>query len=88
MIAFIYVLEVVEMAQILVRNLDEKLVEGLKRRAKMNGRSLQAEVKLILEQSTKVDMETALKIANKIRAGFKGRKFTDSTELIREDRDR
>ena len=36
------------MAQILVRNLDEKIVNRLKARARRNGRSLQAEVRAIL----------------------------------------
>jgi len=76
------------MAQILVRNLDEKLVESLKRRAKMNGRSLQAEVKTILEQAVTLDMASAREVALKIQAMFKGRKMVDSVKLIREDRDR
>ena len=74
------------MAQILVRNIDEKLVEGLKRRAKMNGRSLQAEVKIILEQASVVDMATAREMALKIQTRLKGRKMTNSIKLIREER--
>ncbi len=79
------------MAQILVRNLDKELVERLKKRAREDGRSLQAEVKFILEQVAKeprVDMETARKISENFRRRFKGRKFPDSGELIREDRRR
>lgn len=79
------------MAQVLVRNLDEEVVESLKRRAKQDGRSLQSEVKFILEQAAEepiVDMETARALVEKIRKKFKGRKFPDSVELIREDRDR
>jgi len=79
------------MAQILVRNLDEKVVKQLKKRAKREGRSLQAEAKLILEQAsqeTAVDMATARKLVEEIRSQLKGRKFPDSVELIREDRDR
>ncbi|MFQ5808611.1 MAG: hypothetical protein ACE5JM_03240 [Armatimonadota bacterium] len=79
------------MAQILVRNLDDALVAKLKERAKQNGRSLQAEAKMILEEAAskpKVDAETARKMIEEIRARFKGRDFPDSVELIREDRDR
>ena len=36
------------MAQILVRNLDPKVVKRLKKRAREGGRSLQAEAKMIL----------------------------------------
>ncbi len=78
------------MAQILVRNLDERVVERLKRRAKMQERSLQSEVKIILEQAadeTTVDMATARALVDKIRQRFKGRKFPDTVALIREDRD-
>ena len=40
------------MAQILVRDFDRRVVEHLKRRAHHGGRSLQAEVKTILEQAS------------------------------------
>ena len=79
------------MAQILVRHLDEGVVEILKRRARQDGRSLQSEVKAILEQAAyepKVDMETARNICAEFRRKFKGRKFPDTVELIREDRER
>ena len=79
------------MAQILVRNLDEEVVEKLKKLAKRDGRSLQSEVKTILEQaanSPEVDMDTARKMLEQFRKRFKGRKFPDSAKLIREDRDR
>ena len=79
------------MAQILVRNLDENIVRKLKEQAKRNGRSLQAEAKMILEQSAnqrKLDMAATRKLIDKVRSTFKGRTFPDSVELIREDRDR
>ena len=41
------------MAQIIVRNLDDAVVERLKARARDNDRSLEAEVRHILEQSAK-----------------------------------
>ncbi len=79
------------MGQILVRNMDEEVIERLKKRAKQDGRSLQTEVKLILEQAANaptVDMAEARALVESIRKKFKGRKFPDSVELIREDRDR
>ena len=75
------------MAQILVRNLDNNVVARLKKRAQKEGRSLQSEVRVILEQAAQADMEHALELANAVRGKFMGRKFQDSTELIREDRD-
>ena len=38
------------MSEVLIRNLDEPVVEQLKARARVNGRSLRAELKPILEQ--------------------------------------
>ena len=79
------------MAQLLVRNLDNDVVAKLKERAKREGRSLESEVRTILEQAAsepKVDMETARKLIEDIRDRFKGREFPDSVGLIREDRDR
>lgn len=76
------------MAQILVRGLDDEVVERLKRRAKEAGHSLQAEARLILADAAKVDMATARRLCDEFRKRFEGRVFSDSAELIREDRDR
>lgn len=76
------------MAQIIVRNLDDAIVDRLKARARDNDLSLEAEVLHILEQSAKVDMAQARQIALNIRERLKGRTFPDSVELIREDRER
>lgn len=79
------------MAQILVRNLDERVARRLKQRARRAKRSLQAEVKLILEQAAeepKLYGEELVKQLDAFAARFKGRKLTDSLELIREDRER
>jgi plasmid stability protein len=46
------------MAQLLVRNLAQKVVDRLKKRAKAEGRSLQSELKTLLEEaSSRVDRE-------------------------------
>jgi plasmid stability protein len=84
------------MAQIIVRNLDDTVVTRLKARARANGRSLEAEARLILKQSvevaqeksSKVDMATARQHVMEIRKKLADRKFPDSVELIREDRER
>ncbi len=79
------------MAQILVRDLDDKVVRRLKERARKDGRSLQAEVKRILEKEAnlmQLDIESARKHISDIRRRFEGRDFPDSVELIREGRDR
>lgn len=43
------------MAQILVRNLDERVKSRLQRRARRNGRSMEAEVREILSDALKRD---------------------------------
>lgn len=77
------------MAQVLVRQLNDKVVDRLKKRAKEHGRSLQSEVKTILEEAVP-DYERAWKRIDSFRVKLKrsGRKFGNSADLIREDRDR
>ena len=77
------------MAQVLVRQLDDKIVDRLKKRAKEHGRSLQSEVKTILEDAVP-DYERAWKRIDSLRLRLKrsGRKFSNSADLIRKDRDR
>ncbi len=77
------------MGQIVVRDLDDSVVKNLKDRATREGRSLQAEVKKILVEAAgepKLDAETAWKLLDEFSSRFKGRKFTDSVKLLREDR--
>ena len=79
------------MSQILVRNVKPETLRRLKKQAARSGRSLQSEVKTILDRAAEepiLDPRAALELADRIRARFRGRKFSDSTELIREDRDR
>ena len=75
------------MAQVLVRSLDKSTVKRLKDRAKRHGRSLQAELKEILEAASQEDWVKARWAIERVRRMFKGRAFSgDSAELIREDR--
>jgi len=76
------------MAQILVRDLSEKTVNYLKKKAKEDGRSLQSEVKAILEQAAQMDMTASLYQVDRFRARFKGKQLPDSAVLIREERSR
>ena len=78
------------MANLTIRNLDDKVVERLKKKAKDNGRSLEAELRLLLKQAAnRKSPEELLAIADRIAAMTpEGVKQTDSAELLREDRDR
>lgn len=76
------------MAQLLVRDLEKSVVDRLKAQAERHGRSLQAEVKSILEQASQFDRERALRAADRIRRRINNREQSDSVDLIREDRER
>ena len=78
------------MANLTIRNVDDHVVERLKKKAKDNGRSLEAELRELLKQAAKrKSPEELLAIADRIAAMTpEGVKQTDSAELLREDRDR
>jgi plasmid stability protein len=72
----------------LVRDLDPEVMERLKERARSNGRSLQKEVRAILEGAAATyTMAEAREVTGRWQERFAGRRFSDSAELIREDRD-
>ena len=78
------------MAQILVRELDESVVRKLKSRAKSNGRSMEAEIRTILESAAHADIDKSrfIKEAESLRKRIGRRRQTDSGILQAEDRDR
>ncbi len=76
------------MPQVLVRDVEPAVLNRLKERAQRNGRSLQSELRLILRQASGVDVDAALEDLRRIQADFAGRTFSDSTDLLREDRER
>ena len=77
------------MGDVLVRNLEDEVINKLKRRASGHRRSLQAEVKEILEQAARyVTMAEAQEAALEIRRRFGNHQFTDSVEMLGEDRGR
>jgi antitoxin FitA len=75
------------MAQLLVRRIDEALVEALKRRAATHHRSAEAEHRAILEATLRPPAGDFAARAARLRAATAGRFATDSAELIRQDRD-
>lgn len=76
------------MAQVLVRNLPTEVVRKLKIRAQQHRRSLQEELKDILEQAAQQNAKNVQAKVNQVRKLFAGRKFSDSSDLIRQDRAR
>jgi plasmid stability protein len=81
------------MPEVLVRNLDAAVVKRLKARARRGGRSLQAELKLILEQAAQPASDRPSRaayraLAEQVRAKLGARTQADSAELLAEDRAR
>ena len=75
------------MPQLLVRDVPQDVVEALKRRATEHGRSAEAEHRAILEQTLRAGRAGFWERAAALREETRGRIFTDSTDLIRQDRD-
>ncbi|NGP88494.1 FitA-like ribbon-helix-helix domain-containing protein [Fodinibius halophilus] len=75
---------------VLVRNIDEEVLEKLKKKAAANNRSLQEELKTLLEAHAGPDFEEVRRMARESIEKYKaeGKKFSDSTDDIREDRER
>ena len=80
------------MATIKVRQLDDGVVRRLKRRASLNNRSLEGEVRHILERAAEDDMAARrasfLALSDRLRRATEGRAHTPAEVLIREDRER
>ncbi len=78
------------MADVLIRNIDKITLKRLKERAKNNNRSLQEELKELVEFHAKPDLEVTRNKVNDILAKYKssGKNFPDSGEELSTDRDR
>ncbi len=76
------------MGDILIRNLDEQTLKRLKAQAKEHGRSLQSEVRLLVKRAAGADVDQIAAMFDGWRKRFRGRRFSDSVRLIREDRKR
>jgi len=79
------------MADILIRNLDENTLDRLKKRAMANNRSMNAEIKALLEEYAGTSTrEEAISMIAEARVSYEaGRKSApDLMGLLREDRDR
>ena len=79
------------MAQVLVRDVDDDVLEELKRRAERHRQSIECEIRSILKDAAGaplLDRETVLRRMAQIRQELQGQSFSDTVELIREGRDR
>lgn len=77
------------MAQVLIRNLEEHVVEALKKRAAAEGKSLEQSLRDLLRDAAVPEVARRLAIIDRIRAmAPPSRQQSDSTRLVRQDRDR
>lgn len=78
--------------QIIIRNLDDRIIETLKRRAEAAGRSMEAEAREALTQFVDDPAAARLALIARMQAAFAsarvpGTTMPDSLELLRESRD-
>lgn len=76
------------MRQLLIRNVEAETIRRLKRRAKQHHRSLQGELKCIVEEAATMTVEEMKQVSLSWQKRLKSHEFTDSADLLREDRDR
>ncbi len=73
------------MADILIRGLDPEVIKRLKKRARRNGRSMQSEMKSLIERAARAESMEAVNLAASIRRMLAGREHSDSSELVTEE---
>jgi antitoxin FitA len=76
------------MGQVIVRNLDDDVIDRLKTKAELHRRSLEQELRNILTEAARLSPEEKLALADGIRRRNPGPFRADSVDLIREDRER
>lgn len=76
------------MKAISIRNVPDNVYSTLQELARENHRSLQAQIKWILEQQVRLVEGSPVATAANWRKRFKGRKLTDTVEMVRQDRER
>ena len=76
------------MGNLTIRNLDDGVIDQLKAQARANQRSLEGEVRHLLTREVYLRTAEFLARADALAVTTSGMKQTDSTVLIREDRDR
>jgi plasmid stability protein len=76
------------MATVLIRDIPDRIMKGLKEMARKNQRSVQQEVRILLENSVNSSSPDVFQKAAHIRKKLQKRSipFADSTPLLRQDR--
>lgn len=75
------------MAQVLIRDLPDDVVERLKEKAAAQGRSLEGHLRVVLEDASGLNRDEFLALADSVAAASRDRPQTDAAEIIRTARD-
>jgi plasmid stability protein len=75
------------MANVLVRDLDDRILRQLKASAKAHGRSLQAEIHDVLQTAATRNLAETRRLSAKWLKRLRRSSHSDSATLIRQDRD-
>ena len=78
------------MANVLIRNIPEEVLDRLKNMAKSHRRSLQQELRVVLEKTVDQSSPDIFQKTSDLRRKLRKKaiRFTDSARLLREDRAR
>lgn len=76
------------MAQVIIRNIDEAVIRRLRSRAERKGIPLERELRAILAAAARFDRAGFRERAAASRQALAGRRHSDSTALVRQDRAR
>lgn len=78
------------MPNILIRNIEKETLDRLKDLAKNNNRSLQEELKELLEMHSGVKQDRAIELVQELQKKYKatGKVFPDSSEELSKDKQR
>ena len=71
------------MAQVVVRQLEEELKERLKRRAKLHGRSVEAEIREILRSAVTESRTPIAKLGTRLANRFRGKGLEEDLPELR-----
>ena len=75
------------MGQVLIRNIDDKIIESLKVKAELKGHSLEQELRDILKRAAGPTVEERLAMIDRVRAMQKKPTKILSEDIIRKMRD-
>ena len=74
------------MGQVIIRNLRDDVIDGLKTKASLHNRSLEQELREIVTAAARLTPAEKVTLSRQIRA-MTPRRLESSADLIREDRD-